>query len=182
MARNVRQIRRKGKQVGIASVRPTAAPDFDTRMALIHALIPVALERVHEESTPTQEVTWLAGARYAREGRQPGHVRWTRQRGAIYLADQKIPMKVPRVRDRLRGQEVPLQTYERLQQPRALDTGLLQKGLGGLATREYARCAEAGPAAFGLSASTVSRRFKRASARRGPREPVAARPEAGERR
>jgi len=37
--------------------------------------------------------------------------------------------------------------------------------LGGVATREYARCAEAVPEAFGLSASTVSRRFIRASAR-----------------
>lgn len=164
MARKVRQIRRKGKQVTIASVPPTAAPDFDTRMALIQALIPVALERVHQELK--NEVTWLAGERYAREGRQPGHVRWTRQRGSIYLADQKIPIEVPRVRDRLRDQEVPLQTYARLQQPRALDTGLLHKVLGGLATREYERCAEAVPEAFGLSASTVSRRFKRASARK----------------
>jgi transposase-like protein len=38
--------------------------------------------------------------------------------------------------------------------------------LGGLACREYAACAEAVPAAFGLSASSVSRRFVRASARR----------------
>jgi transposase-like protein len=164
MARKVRQIRRKGKQVRIASAPSTAAPDFDTRMALIQALIPVALERVHQELK--NEVTWLAGERYVREGRQPGHVRWTRQRGSIYLADQKIPIEVPRVRDRLRGQEVPLQTYERLQQPRALDTGLLHKVLGGLATREYERCAEAVPEAFGMSASTVSRRFKRASARK----------------
>ena len=164
MARNVRQIQRKGKHVRIRSVPATVAPDFDTRMALIQALIPVALERVHEELK--QEVTWLAGERYARQGRQPGHVRWTHQRGSIYLADQKIPIEVPRVRDRLRDQEVPLQTYERLQQPRALDTGLLHKVLGGLATREYARCAEAVPEAFGLSASTVSRRFKRASARK----------------
>jgi putative transposase len=164
MARNVRQIRRKGKHVGIVTVPATAAPDFDTRMALIQALIPVALERVHEELK--NEVTWLAGERYAREGRQPGHVRWARQRGSIYLADQKIPLEVPRVRDRLRDQEVPLHTYERLQQPRALDTGLLHKVLGGLATREYERCAEAVPGAFGLSASTVSRRFKRASARK----------------
>ncbi len=164
MARKVRQIRRKGKQVEIASVPPTAAPECDTRMALIQALIPVALERVHQELK--NEVTWLAGERYAREGRQPGHVRWTRQRGSIYLADQKIPIEVPRVRDRLRDQEVPLQTYERLQQPRALDTGLLHKVLGGLATREYERCAEAVPESFGLCASTVSRRFKRASARK----------------
>ena len=152
MARNVRQIRRQGKQGGIASVPPTAAPDFDTRMALIPALIPVALERVHEELQ--HEVTWLAGERSAREGRQPGHVRWARQRGPIYLADQKIPMEVPRGRDRLRDQTVPLQTYEGLQQPRARATGLLHKVLGGLATREYERCAEAVPEAFGLSAST----------------------------
>jgi len=91
-------------------------------------------------------------------------VRWTPQRGSIYLADQKIPISVPRVRDRLRGQEVPRQTYERPQQLRACDTGLLHKVLGGLSTHEYARCAEAVPEAFGLSASTVSRRFIRASA------------------
>ena len=86
--------------------------------------------------------------------------------GSIYLADQKIPLAVPRVRDRLRTQEVPLPTYERLQAPRTLDAGLLHKVLGGLSTREYERCAEAVPEAFGLSASTVSRRFKRASARK----------------
>jgi transposase-like protein len=43
---------------------------------------------------------------------------------------------------------------------------LLHKVLGGLSTREYERCAEAVPEAFGLSASTVSRRFKRATARK----------------
>ena len=63
-------------------------------------------------------------------------------------------IEMPRARDRLRNQEVPLPTYERLQEPRALDTGLLHKVLGGLSTREYERCAEAVPAAFGLSAST----------------------------
>jgi transposase-like protein len=73
---------------------------------------------------------------------------------------------VPRVRDRRRNQEVPLPTYERLQEPRTLDAGLLHKVLGGLSTREYERCAEAVPEAFGLSSSTVSRRFKRASARK----------------
>jgi putative transposase len=164
MARKVRQIRRKRKDVGMEPVPVTAGPDFDSRVALIQALIPVALEKVHEALK--EEVESLAGERYARTGRQPGHVRWTSQRGSIYLADQKIPIQVPRVRDRLRNQEVPLQTYERFQQPRALDTGLLHKVLGGLSTREYERCAEAVPEAFGLSASTVSRRFTRASARK----------------
>ena len=131
---------------------------------MIQALIPVALEKVHVELQA--DVERLAGERYVREGRRLGHVRWTVQRGSIYLADQKIPLAVPRVRDRLRNQEVPLPTYERLQAPRTLDAGLLHKVLGGLSTREYERCAEAVPEAFGLSASTASRRFKRASARK----------------
>ena len=129
MARKVRQIRQKGKAISIVPVPSTAAPDLDTRIALIQALIPVALEKVREELQA--DVERLAGERYVREGRLPGHVRWTSQRGSIYLADQKIPIEVPRVRDRLRNQEVPLPTYERLQEPRALDTGLLHRVLGG---------------------------------------------------
>jgi hypothetical protein len=62
--------------------------------------------------------------------------------------------------------EVPLASYQHLQQPRAVDEGLFRRILGGLACREYAACAEAVPTAFGLSASSVSRRFVRASARR----------------
>ena len=86
MARKVRQIRRKGKDVGIVPVPQTAAPDVDARVALIQALIPVALDRVSEELQA--DVQRLAGDRYVREGREPGHVRWTAQRGSIYLADQ----------------------------------------------------------------------------------------------
>jgi putative transposase len=164
MARKVRQMRRKGKHIGLVSAPATPVPTISSRVALIQALIPVALERV--EAALQEEVTHLAGAPYAREGRRPGHVRWTPQGGSIYLADQKIPLEVPRVRDRWRNQEVPLETYQQLQQPREMDTGLLHKILGGLSTREYERCAEAVPEAFGLSASTVSRRFKRASGRK----------------
>ena len=160
MARKVRQMRGKGNHIGLVPVPSMAAPDLDTRIALIQALIPVALEKVHVELQA--DVERLAGERYVREGRRLGHVRWTVQRESIYLADQKIPLAVPRVRDRLQNQEVPLPTYERLQAPRTLDAGLLHKVLGGLSTREYERCAEAVPEAFGLSASTVSRRFKRA--------------------
>ena len=165
MARKVRQIRRKGKQVALTAASAAEAPSpSDVTVAMIQALIPVALLKVEEELQ--REVKSLAGERYARAGRQPGHVRWTRQRGSVYLADQKIPLEVPRVRNRLANREVPLPTYAQLQRPRAFDTGLLHKVLGGLSTREYERCAGAVPEAFGLSASTVSRRFKRASARK----------------
>jgi transposase-like protein len=84
----------------------------------------------------------------------------------VYLADQRVPVAVPRVRDRGRQVELPLRTYQQLQQPRALDEGLFRRVLAGVACREYAACAEAVPEALGLSRSSVSRRFVRASARR----------------
>jgi transposase-like protein len=56
-----------------------------------------------------------------------------------------------------------LATYQRLQVPRGADEGVLRRLLAGLSCREYARCAEAVPEAFGLSPSTVSRRYIKAS-------------------
>jgi hypothetical protein len=46
MARKVRQMRRKGKQVGLVPAPGTTAPDIDARVALIQALIPLALDKV----------------------------------------------------------------------------------------------------------------------------------------
>jgi len=48
---------------------------------------------------------------------------------------------------------------------RVADAGLFRKILLGLSCRDYETCAEAVPDAFGLSPSTVSRRFIRASAK-----------------
>ena len=133
-------------------------------VAAIQALIPLGLHAIQDLFQ--EEVTQLAGPRYARTGGQPGLVRWSAQGGSVYLLDQKLPVPVPRVRDLPRNQEVPLQTYQQLRAPRGEDLGLYRKLLLGLSFRDYAACAEALPAAFGLSPSTVSRRFIRASARK----------------
>jgi len=71
---------------------------------------------------------------------------------------------VPRVRDIAKGQEISLASYQALQHPRALDQGLLLRILRGLSNRDYQACAEAVAPAFGLSKSTVSRRYVRATA------------------
>ena len=143
--------------------RASTPEEIDSTVALIQALIPLGLHAVGEALEA--EVVALAGARYRRTGGRPGVVRWGQQPGSVYLADQKLPIPVPRVRDRSANREIPLATYERLQVPRAADAGLFRKVLVGLTCRQYEACAEAVPAAFGLSASSVSRRFIRASAR-----------------
>ena len=131
-------------------------------LALIRALIPLGLRAV--EDALLAEVAALAGPPYARDDARPELVRWGAQRGSIFLADQQVPITVPRVRDRAAGCEVPLTTYTALQTPRGHDVGLFRKVLGGLSCREYEAAAEAVPEAFGLAKSSVSRRFIRASA------------------
>jgi hypothetical protein len=53
---------------------------------------------------------------------------------------------VPRVRDQRERKEVQLRSYERLQEPRSGDEGVLKRILHGLSCRSYEECAEAVPA------------------------------------
>ena len=137
--------------------------DGTAMLALIQELIPLGLKAVSEALA--QEVNKLAGARYSHDDEHPEVVRWGTQPGSIYLADQKLPIEVPRVRDRASGHEIALDAYQHFQTPRSLDTGLFRRVLGGLSCREYEAAAEAVPQAFGLARSSVSRRFIRASGR-----------------
>ena len=164
--KRVFRITRQGKVKDVGRRGLVEHPEVaqgDTLVALIQALIPLGLQAVGEALEA--EVVRLAGLRHSRTGRRPGHVRWGSQPGSVSLLEQKLPLPVPRVRDRSRNQEVALATYQQLQTPRQADRGLFRKVLLGLSCRDSQACAEAVPAAFGLSPSTVSRRFIRASAR-----------------
>jgi len=135
--------------------------DLDTRAELIQALIPLAAEHVRE--LLEEEVQALAGTCHACKVATGGYVRWGEQPGSAYLADQKIPVRVPRVRHYQRNQEIPLAAYQALQKPRGQDEGVLRRIPYGLSCRNYSYCAEAVPEAFGLSGSTISRRYVRAT-------------------
>ena len=143
--RKVRRIRRTGQGCEVIAEQlaavPASAAVIDTKVELIQALIPLGL--LHVEESLQQEVERLAGPRYARQGGEPGVVRYGKQAGSIYLADQKLGIQVPRVRDLHQNREVSLRTYHQLQQPPAADHGVLQRILTGLTCREYERCAEA---------------------------------------
>jgi hypothetical protein len=92
-----------------------ALTDLDTMIPLIQALIPLGLQAFAE--VMQAEVAQRAGPKYSRTGGQPNCVRWGRQPGSIFLADQKVPVPVQRVRDQARRQELPLQSYQQLQTP-----------------------------------------------------------------
>jgi transposase-like protein len=154
---------RKARAAEVMGLREYGALELDSRLALIQELIPLGLIHIREELQA--EVKRLAGDKYKRNGIS-GYDRWGKQRGSVYVKDQKVPIIVPRVRDTINGKEVSLNNYERFQQPSNVDEGLLKRILHGLSCRSYRECAEAIPEAFSLSASTVSRRYIRASSRK----------------
>jgi len=134
---------------------------IDPKIELIQALIPIGLEKVNEELQ--KEVVRLAGERYSR-GLE--NSRWGSQGGSIYLGDQKVPLQVPRVRNKKKKEEVTLDTYTRLQRKRENDEGLLRKVISGVSCRRYEESARLVPEVFGLSGTTVSRRYIEASAKK----------------
>ncbi len=155
--RNEQIIKKKESDEGIENL--------DTRVALIQALIPIALQYVNE--LLQQEVAELAGPRYSRHKEAAGgNYRWGQQSGSVYLGEQKVALAVPRVRNLTTGKEVTLDCYKKLQTPAELDEKLLLKVLYGLSCHQYEKVVLTIPESFGLSASSTSRRFIRASARK----------------
>jgi hypothetical protein len=103
--RKVLRIGEKGK-VKLDREEREVTSDLRTRVAIIQDLIPLGLAAVAD--VLDQEVEELAGNRYSREGGKPGHCRWGSERGSVYLADQKLPISRPRVRNRIMKQGSPL--------------------------------------------------------------------------
>ena len=155
------------RTVQIGAVNPASEElieGLDARIEAIQMLVPLGLQAVAEELE--RAVVELAGPRYQRKDPKQPHRRWGSQPGSVYLSDQKLPVMVPRVRNMKSCKEVSLDAYQALQRPRKMDEGLLLRMLKGIATRNYDACAETVPEAFGLSSSSVSRRYIKGTARK----------------
>jgi len=133
--------------------------DLDSRIELVQALIPIGLKAVSDMLQ--EEVRQLAGGVYS-HGKE--NQRWGSQGGSVYLSDQKVPIQVPRVRNKRHKREVSLETYRKFQTPYAADEKVFLKLLNGISTHRYRETSELVPEVFGISASSVSRKFRRWSA------------------
>ena len=161
--RSVRK-RKKGRTLGAVDVidrAEYAELEVDAKVELIRSLVPLGL--MHIEELLDEEVTALAGERYARKAPSVGGRRHGSNPGTVGLAGQRVPIRVPRIRH-VTESEIPLRSYEALHGDRAVNDLLLRRVLYGVSCRNYAAAAEAIPGAIGLSGSTVSRAFIQASA------------------
>ena len=161
--RSVRK-RKKGHTLGAVDVidrEEYAELEVAAKGELIRSLVPLGL--MHIEELLDEDVTALAGERYARKAPSVGGRRHGSHPGTVGLAGQRVPIRVPRIRH-VTEREIPLRSYEALHGDRAVNDLLLRRVLYGISCRNDAAAAEAIPRAIGLSGSTVSCAFIQASA------------------
>ena len=152
---------RKWGRVDIRRREDYAELELDTKVELIRSLVPLGL--LHVEELIDEEVTALAGERYARKTASVGGRRHDRNPGTVGLAGPRVPIRVPPMRS-VAGSEIPLRSDAALHGDGEVNDLLLKRVLSGISCRNYAAAAAVIPGAIGLSGSTVSRGFIEASA------------------
>jgi putative transposase len=122
------------------------------------ALDAVMLEmgRMVAESVMLIEREEVAGPDYYPT--DPAFQKWAHEAGSLYLGDQKIKVRRPRLRHVEQG-EMTLQSYARLRTPGAFSEELLEKILRGVSAQKYAETVISSAKAFGVSPTSVSRKL-----------------------
>ena len=109
------------------------------------------------------EVTRLAGPKNHADP-ECGNVRWGTQPGGCVVGGQKVPLTKPGLRNR-HQREVPLGSYEVLQQSCLMEDSVWHKIMHGLTTRRYSEVVRELEQSYGIEKSTVSEHFIEASRR-----------------
>jgi putative transposase len=158
--RRKRKRKKRLREVRVVSREEYGEMELSAKVELIRQLIPLGLMHVHD--TLQEEVRALCGARHERKaGRAGWRHGWNP--GSVRIAGQRVGIRVPRVRGE--SSEIPLQSYSEFSGGSGeMDELLMRRIVYGISCRNYEQAAETIPGAIGLSSSTVSRSFVKASA------------------
>jgi putative transposase len=163
LAHKKRKPRRKVVAISRKELEAAQVPGFepgvmlDSQHLLISALLPPAVKEFLAQCEA--EVAGICGKSHARgEGLLS---RWGTQGGSIYLGGQKIAVQKPRVRGAEGEQQ--LSTYEHFQDPKLFDQQVFQEGIRRVTQRDYEKGLPKIAASFGMSKSSVSRSWVKAT-------------------
>ena len=112
--------------------------------------------RMLAESIMLMEREELAGPDY--QPINPNVQKWAHEEGSVYIADQKVKVKRPRLRDINTG-EIKLKSYEKLSDEGQFSQDMLDKVLRGMSAQKYEETVMESASAFGVSPSSVSRKM-----------------------
>ena len=135
---------------------------IDTKLHLIQHHAKMA--RLLAEEVLEEEVEDLAGKRYSRKEEGNSLRRWGSNSGSIRIDGEKVPVDVPRVRDTDAEEERSLESYQAMKSAE-IGPELVKAIMLGLSQGDYQQVAGQFVDGFGLSQSSVSRRFQKRAKR-----------------
>ena len=132
---------------------------IDTKLQLLKHHADMA--RLLAEEILEEDVEALAGERHSRNCPSGKSLhRWGHNSGSIRIDGEKVPIDIPRLRDKDSGEEHTLESYQAMKEAE-VGKELTDSILLGLSQGDYGRVASQFIDGFGLSQSSVSRRFQK---------------------
>lgn len=126
----------------------------DTQFELFKNFIEIA--KLHYNHLLEEEVREKAGEKY---NRSEEYSRWGSNPGSIRVGNEKIKVDVPRLLNKLTGQTESPTYYEKLHNLDMPSEEVLKKIILGLSQGDYEKVTRSVADSFGLSQSSISRRF-----------------------
>lgn len=119
--------------------------------------------RMLAESIMLMEREELAGPDY--HPTNPRLQKWAHEDGSIYIADQKVKVSRPRLRD-IESGEVELKSYNKLRNHGQFSEEMLNKILRGVSAQKYEETVLGAASSFGVSSSSVSKKMVEITAKK----------------
>lgn len=108
-----------------------------------------------------EDVKSLTGEKYSRDG--SNFDRYGYNPGSVFSGENKVRIEVPRVKDNATGKFKTLESYKAMRENEPDHNEIMQAVLKGLSVRDYESIADYLGESFGLSKSSVSKRFVEAT-------------------
>jgi putative transposase len=123
----------------------------------------VDIAKMHYNQLVAEELRDKAGEKYERGKR---YSRWGQNPGSIRIGEEKVPVEVPRLYDKEKSQTEQVEYYQKLHSIALPEEQIIKKIIKGLSQRDYEEVTKSVTESFGLSQSTISRRFIQESSKR----------------
>jgi transposase-like protein len=131
---------------------------IDTKLQLLKHHADMA--RLLAEEILEEDVEALAGERHSRNCPSGKSLqRWGYNPGSIWIDGEKVPIEIPRLRNKEKKEEHTLESYQAMKEAE-VGKELTDSILLGLSQGDYGRVSSQFIDGFGLSQSSVSRRFQ----------------------
>lgn len=123
----------------------------------------VNLAKMHYNQLVEEETEKKAGKKHSRG---KSYSRWGNNPGSIRIGEEKVPVDVQRLHNKLKDQTEEVEIYQQLHTLPMPSEAVMKKVIKGLSQRDYEEVTKSVLESFGLSQSTISRQFMEESRKR----------------